>query len=69
MQTLYHRFRKPKPIQMASKADEFRKNAADCRQLAEITKNSFDKEHWLEVAQHWLKMAAAEEAATKTDPR
>jgi hypothetical protein len=63
-------------MQMASKADEFRKNAADCRQLAEstcqlaeITKNSFDKEHWLEVAQHWLKMAAAEEAATKTDPR
>jgi hypothetical protein len=51
---------------MASKTEEFRKNADNCRQQAERAKNSFDKEHWLEIAEHWLKMAAAEEAATKT---
>ena len=54
---------------MASKADEFRKHADDCRQRAERATNPFDKEHWLDVAEHWLKMAAAEEAATKTDRR
>jgi hypothetical protein len=42
---------------MASKAEEFRKNADDCRQRAERAKNSFDKEHWLEMAEHSLKMA------------
>ena len=36
--------------------------------LAESAANSFDKKHWLEVAAHCRKMAAAEEAATKVSP-
>jgi hypothetical protein len=52
---------------LASKAEEFRKNADDCRQQARRAKHSFDKEHWLEMAKHWLKMAATEEDAIKTD--
>jgi uncharacterized alpha-E superfamily protein len=48
---------------MPSKADEFRNNAADCRQQAERARNVFDKENWLKIAEHWLKMAAAEQAA------
>jgi hypothetical protein len=50
---------------MAAKADEFRKNADDCHRRAESAAGSFDKEHWLEMTEHWLKMAAAEEAASK----
>jgi hypothetical protein len=41
------------------------KERQDCREKAERAKNSFDKEHWLKMAEHWLKMAAAEDAATK----
>ena len=48
-----------------SKADEFRKQAEECRKRAESAASSFEKQHWREVAEHWLKMAAAEEAATK----
>ena len=52
---------------MASKADEFRKQAEESQQRAERAANSFDKKHWLEVAAaHCRKMAAAEEAATGT---
>ena len=49
---------------MASKADEFRKQAEESQERAESAANSFDKKHWLEVAAHCRKMAAAEEAAT-----
>jgi hypothetical protein len=35
---------------MASKTDEFRKTADDCRQLAKGAKNSFEKQDWPEVA-------------------
>jgi hypothetical protein len=48
---------------MASKTDEFRSNADECRRRAEGATKSFDKEHWLRMAEHWSKMAAAEEAA------
>ena len=51
---------------MASKADEFRKQADESQKRAESAANSFDKKHWLEVAAHCRKMAAAEEAATGT---
>ena len=53
---------------MASKADEFRKQAEEAQKRAESAANSFDKKHWLEVAAHCQKMAAAEEAATKVSP-
>jgi hypothetical protein len=52
---------------MASKADEFRKNADYCRQRAENAANSFDREYWLKMLEHWLKMAAAEDAADKAE--
>ena len=45
---------------MASKADEFRKQAEESQKRAETAANSFDKKHWLEVAAHCRKMAAAE---------
>jgi hypothetical protein len=48
---------------LAIKAAEFRKNAADCRQMAERARNPFDREHWLDVTAHWTKMALAEEVA------
>ena len=50
---------------MTSKADEFRKQAEESQKRAESAANSFDKKHWLDVAAHCRKMAAAEEAATK----
>ena len=38
-------------------------NADYCRQRAENAANSFDKEYWLKMLEHWLKMATAEDAA------
>jgi hypothetical protein len=38
-------------------ADEFRKNADECRQQAESAINPLDKERWLKIAEHWLQMA------------
>jgi len=50
---------------MASKADEFREKAEECRRLAAgTTTKPFDREHWLRMGEHWAKMAAAEDAAT-----
>jgi len=51
---------------MASKAEEFKRQAEESQKRAETAANSFDKKHWLEVAAHCRKMAAAEEAATGT---
>jgi hypothetical protein len=50
---------------MASKAEEFKRQAEESQKRAETAVNSFDKKHWLEVTAHLQKMAAAEEAATK----
>jgi hypothetical protein len=49
---------------MASKAEEFKRQAEESQKRAESAVNSFDKKHWLEVTAHLQKMAAAEEAAT-----
>ena len=46
-----------------TKANEFRRNAEDCRQRALHAHNSCDLQHWVEVAAHWTKMALAEEMA------
>jgi hypothetical protein len=42
---------------MVSRADEFRKNADECRRQAELSLNPLDKERWLKIAEHWLQMA------------
>ena len=49
---------------MASKADEFRRRAAQYRDLAEGAARPYDREHWRRLAEYWLEMAAAEEAVT-----
>ena len=40
-----------------SRADEFRRNADECRQQATKAINPLDKERWLKIAEHWLQMA------------
>jgi hypothetical protein len=42
---------------LSSRADEFRKNADECRQQAARSKLADDRERWLRVAQHFLQMA------------
>ena len=53
---------------MTSKALEFRNQAEESCKRAEIAVSSFEKKHWLEVAAHWLRMAAAEEGRNEGDP-
>ena len=43
---------------MVSRADEFRKNADECRQQAERAINRLDKERWLKIAEHCLQQEA-----------
>jgi hypothetical protein len=50
---------------MDSKLEEFRQNAADCRQLAVAAPSAFAKQHWLAMTTYWMKLAVAEEAASK----
>jgi hypothetical protein len=50
---------------MDSKLEEFRQCAADCRQMAVAAPSEFAKQHWFSMTAHWMKMAAAEEAAAK----
>jgi hypothetical protein len=42
---------------MVSRADEFRRNADECRLPAERSLNLLDKERWLKIAEHWLQTA------------
>ena len=49
-----------------SRADEFRKNADECRQQAAKSFNPLDKERWLMIAEHWLRMAQEADAAPIT---
>jgi hypothetical protein len=41
--------------------DEYRQNATECQQQAEKSITGHDKEQWLKIAQHWLKLADAVE--------
>jgi hypothetical protein len=50
---------------MDSKLEVCRRCAADCSQTAAAAPSEFAKQHWLAMTAHWMKMAAAEEAATK----
>jgi hypothetical protein len=42
---------------MGLRADYFRQRAAESREQAERSLNHADKEHWLTIAEEWLKMA------------
>jgi len=47
-------------------ADRFRKEADECRELAEKSTSQLDKEAWLRLAGDWIKLAAsAEDRCTK----
>jgi hypothetical protein len=41
--------------------DEFRKNAIECQQQAEKSLTPHDRQQWLKIAEHWLKLADATE--------
>jgi hypothetical protein len=49
-----------------SRADEFRKNADECRQQAAKSIGPLDKERWLKVAEQWLQMAQQETGTPDT---
>lgn len=40
---------------------KFRKQAAECRELAAKAQSSLDKEAWLRLAEDWLKLAVSKE--------
>jgi hypothetical protein len=39
-----------------SKSDEYRAHAAECQRMADNSRNSSDKQTWLELAESWLRM-------------
>ena len=47
-------------------ADEFRKRAEECRQLAATVSNPVDKAFWLRLAQDWMNIALESERVTKS---
>jgi hypothetical protein len=50
-----------------SGADEFRKRAGECRQLAAIVSSPVDKAFWFRSAEEWMNVAAQSERAKKPD--
>jgi hypothetical protein len=51
------------PVAMIeTEAERFRKEAEECRELAEKAISQFDKEAWLRLAADWIKLAQATEA-------
>jgi len=44
-------------VAKVSDAAEFRKQAEECRQFAETTRNSNDRKFWLSLVRDWLKLA------------
>ena len=38
------------------KSDEYRANAQECERMARVATNKADKQTWLEMAAHWLRM-------------
>jgi hypothetical protein len=41
---------------VASKASEYRANAADCRRMADGTNNVLEKHMWRDMSESWLGM-------------
>jgi hypothetical protein len=39
--------------------EHYRRKAAECKQVAEESTKPADKEEWLKIANHWLKLAEA----------
>jgi hypothetical protein len=50
---------------MIDTADEFRKQAEECRQLAATALKAIDKAFWLRLAEDWLKLAQEADKPTK----
>jgi hypothetical protein len=46
-------------------AERFRKEAQECRELAEKATSPADKEAWLHLAEDWLKLAQEAEQGTR----
>jgi hypothetical protein len=46
-------------------ADDFRKQAEECRQLANTALKAVDKAFWLRLAEDWLKLAQEADKPTK----
>jgi hypothetical protein len=42
-----------------NQAEQFRKNAAECRDLSHKTRDPKEKAQWLKLAENWDLMAAA----------
>jgi hypothetical protein len=42
-------------------AERYRKQAEECRKLAERSANQLDKNSWLHLAEDWTKLAEADE--------
>lgn len=45
-----------------SQVDEYRRKAVECHQQAKLAITSLDKQQWLRLAAHWLKLAEATRA-------
>jgi hypothetical protein len=43
---------------VANKVNEYRANAADCRRMADSTKNALEKDMWRDMSESWLGMIA-----------
>jgi hypothetical protein len=52
---------------LSSRADDFRRNAAECHEQAARSLAPRDKQQWLKIAEHWLKLAEATEQAKPND--
>jgi hypothetical protein len=44
-----------------SKASEYRQTAVDCSKQAKLSITPLDRQHWLRLAENWLKLAGATE--------
>ena len=49
------------PAMTETDAERYRKQAEECRKLAERSANQFDHKSWLRLADDWIKLAEADE--------
>jgi hypothetical protein len=50
-----------------SRADEYRQNAVECHEQAAKSIAPHDKQQWLKIAEHWVKLAEATEQSEPDD--
>jgi hypothetical protein len=48
-------------------AERYRRQAEQCRKLAERSANEFDEKSWLHLAEDWIKLAEADEESRAKD--